>query len=187
MTWRSGVRYEVALDAIGALLSHLAEQMASERDVPTPDVYRLHVLMAVRACVLEERDMLEPERDPQGVESAVARFGAMARAAFGQSEPAFELRAERLRQFEHLEAAVGRDEVLPSGAAEVLRQMLVEGVIDVDVAGAAYRRMRAEVLRLSKHDQEVLARALLDPPPKASALERAERRNSQLFGDGGSR
>lgn len=50
MIGRVGVRYEVALDLVGGVLSHLSEMTAREREASAPAPERLRALVALREC-----------------------------------------------------------------------------------------------------------------------------------------
>jgi uncharacterized protein (DUF1778 family) len=66
-------------------------------------------------------------------------------------------------------------------AAEIEGRSLTDFV--VSAASAAARKVIAErdVLTLAAEDQERFATALIDPPPLASALKRAIKRQKKLF------
>lgn len=181
MIGRVGVRYEVALDLVGGVLSHLSEMTAREREASAPAPERLRALVALRECVRDLRDALDPVGDPQGIEVTISRFRPLARAAFGHDQISPEQRLERTRQFEQIEASMGLEGLAASAADELLRQLVADGVIDAELAVAAYRRMSVEVLQLSARDQETMARALIDPPALAPALESAMKRHSSLL------
>ncbi|MCG1042173.1 hypothetical protein KQH60_06235 [Mycetohabitans sp. B8] len=80
---RTGVRYEVALDVLGAIIAHHSEAVAAERDKPVPDE-------AVIECALQEmdaldtslRDELDP-REPEAIERVIQQYAPQARELYG--------------------------------------------------------------------------------------------------------
>lgn len=75
---RTGVRYEVACDLIGAVIAHYAETIAVLRDQPAPDQDAIAKAEAAKGALLDERDALDPE-NAQAIEEAIAKYGEQAR------------------------------------------------------------------------------------------------------------
>lgn len=75
---RTGVRYEVALDVLGAIIAHHSEQIAIERDKPEPNEQAIKVAELAKSSLRDLRDALEPD-DQEGIESVIRRFGRQAR------------------------------------------------------------------------------------------------------------
>lgn len=80
-SWRVGIRYEVALDAIGALLSHYSEIIGNECEHEQPDSMVLQAAQAVKKALRNARDSLNPKDGQDGIEAAILRFGPLARTA----------------------------------------------------------------------------------------------------------
>ena len=66
-------------------------------------------------------------------------------------------------------------------AAEIQGRTMTDFVVAAVQAAAQHAIEEAEVIRLSRADQERFAQALLSPPPPAPALERAFARRSRLL------
>jgi predicted RNase H-like HicB family nuclease len=78
---RVGVRYEVALDILGAIIAHWAAVTAAERDKPTPEASIITEAERARAELRVLRDALDP-RDSQQIEAVIARYAPIARALY---------------------------------------------------------------------------------------------------------
>jgi len=66
-------------------------------------------------------------------------------------------------------------------AAELQGRTMTDFVVAAVQAAAQHAIEEAEVIRLSRADQERFAQALLSPPPPVPALERAFARRSRLL------
>jgi uncharacterized protein (DUF1778 family) len=67
-------------------------------------------------------------------------------------------------------------------AADVRDESLTEFVTRVSETAARKELEKSGVLVLSREDQEILVKALLDPPPPNSELSRAMRRYRRVVG-----
>ena len=81
---RTGVRYEVALDVLGAIIAHHSEQIAIERDKPQPDENAIKVAEADKSSLRDLREALEPN-DEEAIESVIKRFGQQARDLYASN------------------------------------------------------------------------------------------------------
>lgn len=81
---RTGVRYEVALDVLGAIIAHHSEQIAIERDKPQPDENAIKVAELAKSSLRDLREALEPN-DEDGIESVIKRFGQQARDLYASN------------------------------------------------------------------------------------------------------
>lgn len=75
---RTGVRYEVALDVLGAIIAHHSEAIAAEREKVTPD----EAAIAAAQKAKEELRTIREELDPnaaEAIESVIAQYGQQAR------------------------------------------------------------------------------------------------------------
>ncbi|MBV2183407.1 MAG: hypothetical protein KUL88_02540 [Rhizobium sp.] len=101
---RLGVRYEVALDVLGALVAHYAELVDLERDWPVPDALNLRQAGALQAALRQTRDELDP-RDADAIEAVIAHYGPHARRLTLHLERPDPL-AERAAQFRQANASL---------------------------------------------------------------------------------
>jgi hypothetical protein len=80
---RTGVRYEVALDVIGACISHFSEGIAAELEKPTPDLVAIKLAKDAQSNLRQARENLDPN-DTEAVENAIRRYAPMARQLWSQ-------------------------------------------------------------------------------------------------------
>mgnify|MGYP001089374390 CR=1 FL=1 len=66
-------------------------------------------------------------------------------------------------------------------AAELQGRTMTDFVVSAVHEAAEQAIERAEVIRLSRADQQCFAQALLNPPPPTAALQRAVERRSKLL------
>jgi predicted transcriptional regulator YheO len=78
---RSGVRYEVACDVIGAVIAHHSEVVATELDKAEPDPAVIAAAEAAKKALRDTREALDT-RDAAGIEAAIATYGPQARALY---------------------------------------------------------------------------------------------------------
>ena len=77
-----GMRYEVACDVIGAVISHHASVIGMEREKDVADQMVIAESLAAQRELDAERDALHLD-DEAGIEAAIRKYGPMARAMFG--------------------------------------------------------------------------------------------------------
>jgi hypothetical protein len=75
---RAGVRYEVALDVLGAVIAHHSEAIASEREKVIPDEAAIVASQKVKNELRTIRDELDPNAD-EAIERVIAQYGQQAR------------------------------------------------------------------------------------------------------------
>lgn len=75
---RTGVRYEVAQDVLGAIIAHHSEQIAKELEKQQPDLKAIDLANLAKDAMRDLRDSLDPN-DAQGIEDVIKRFGPQAR------------------------------------------------------------------------------------------------------------
>lgn len=80
---RPGVRYEVALDVIGACIAHFADGIATELEKPTPDLVAIKLAKDAQSNLRQAREDLDPN-DAEAVEGAIQRYAPMARQLWGR-------------------------------------------------------------------------------------------------------
>jgi hypothetical protein len=78
---RVGLRYEVACDVIGAVISHHAEVLGNERDRLVPDPVVIAASRMAQQGLAAERDALNSD-DSAAIEAAIAKYGPIARTLF---------------------------------------------------------------------------------------------------------
>lgn len=83
---RVGLRYEVACDVIGAVISHHAEVLGMERAKASPDMAVIAMARQAQQDLDAERDALNSD-DLPAIEAAIAKYAPMARALFAPALP----------------------------------------------------------------------------------------------------
>lgn len=78
---RAGVRYEVALDLIGAIIAHQSEVIALERDKPEPDQAAIEEAQNAKRALRDLREDLDAN-DAEAIEKAIAEYGPQARSLY---------------------------------------------------------------------------------------------------------
>lgn len=78
---RSGVRYEVALDVMGAIIAHYSEVIAIERDKVSPDESVIAAAQREKDLLRSVRDDLRPNAD-DAIERVISEYGPKARALY---------------------------------------------------------------------------------------------------------
>jgi len=84
---RTGVRYEVALDVLGAMIAHYAEAVARERDKRDANGVVIAVLRHRQAGFRDLRADLDPRHDA-AIEAVLRQVGPSARVAFAPAAAA---------------------------------------------------------------------------------------------------
>lgn len=82
---RSQLRYEVACDVMGAVISHHAHCIGQQRSLPDGgNVQIIQTHQQVKNAIALQRDLLDPD-DAQAVEAAIAQFGPLARQLYASA------------------------------------------------------------------------------------------------------
>jgi hypothetical protein len=79
---RSGVRFEVACDVIGAVVAHFAEAIGRERDRPTHDSQKIAHAQQLVAELKDIREDLDP-KDSAAIEATIERLRKATRRPAG--------------------------------------------------------------------------------------------------------
>ncbi|MCG1041217.1 hypothetical protein KQH60_01005 [Mycetohabitans sp. B8] len=79
---RTGVRYEVALDVLGAIIAHHSEVVAVERDKLVPDEAAIERALQAKDALYALRDELDP-REPEVIERVIQQYAPWARELYG--------------------------------------------------------------------------------------------------------
>jgi hypothetical protein len=80
---RTGVRYEVACDVLGAIIAHHSEALALEREKPIPDDAVVAGIEADKRALRALRDWLDP-KDAAAIETVIQQYGPQARELYQQ-------------------------------------------------------------------------------------------------------
>lgn len=141
---RAVIRYEVAVDVIGAVIAHYAELVGVERDRPEPDDAKLRQSQAMQRRLRSERNALDP-RDAQAVESAISCYGPLARRLYAdpQNDPATV--ACRAEQFRQANASLALEGMEVDDEDLAIQQLVIVGALSSDEAVALSLRRAAEV------------------------------------------
>lgn len=138
---RTGVRYEVALDVMGAMVAHFAEAIALERDRPDGDAGVVALYQALQAEIRSRRDALDP-RDAAEIEATIHRFGPRARAVFTDLD---ETRQEQRRaQFLQIVEQTTLGESALNAVERAILAQVGCGAFDANEGVALLRRMAAQ-------------------------------------------
>lgn len=78
---RAGVRYEVALDVLGALIAHYSECIAVERSKAAPDEAAIADAQQTKVALRTLRDTLDPH-DAEAIERVIEQYGPQARTLY---------------------------------------------------------------------------------------------------------
>jgi microcompartment protein CcmK/EutM len=78
---RTGVRYEVACDVIGALISYYAALIAAQQEKESPDAAAIEKAEAAQEALRDEREALD-STDAEAIEAVIASYGPQARALY---------------------------------------------------------------------------------------------------------
>ena len=135
---RTGVRYEVACDVIGALIAHYAEIMGREREQAQPNEAVLRVAGAMKAALAGERDDLDP-RDSAGIEAAISRYAPLARRLYGQAENDHARQEQRRADFDQVHASLALEGLAMSADDLAVQALLIRGDLTHDEAVQCYR------------------------------------------------
>ncbi len=74
---RAGVRYEVALDVLGAIIANYSEAIAAEHEKPTPDEAAIKTLQRAKSKLRTLRDELDPDAE-ETIEHVLEQYGPRA-------------------------------------------------------------------------------------------------------------
>jgi hypothetical protein len=136
---RTLVRYELACDAIGALVAHYSEIIATERGRVPADGAILRVARVMQAVLRAEREELDPT-DSARIEKTIARYAPLARRLYQGKEFCAEPKVNAALGF----ATISRE---PDGSVmndeeRAVRALLMRGDITHDEAVQCYLILR---------------------------------------------
>jgi hypothetical protein len=78
---RTGVRFEVAQDVLGAIIAHHSERIAVERDKDQPDEAAIELAQQAKEDLRDIRDNLDP-KDDKAIEAIIKNYGEQARRLY---------------------------------------------------------------------------------------------------------
>ena len=82
---RAHLRYEVACDVMGAVISHHAHCIGQQRSQPNggnAQIIQTH--QQAKSAIALQRDHLDPD-DAQAIEAVIAQFGSLARQHYASA------------------------------------------------------------------------------------------------------
>lgn len=137
---RAVIRYEVALDVVGAVIAHYAEVVGVERDRPTPDEAKLRQSQAMQRRLRSERNALDP-RDGEAVESAISCWAPLARRLYRDEQTSPDVQAMRAEHFRQANASAALEGLVADDEELAIQQLVIRGALSTDEAVAlALRR-----------------------------------------------
>jgi hypothetical protein len=135
---RSGVRFEVACDVIGAVIAHYAEVIGTERDRPTPDAQKIAHAQQLVGELKDIREDLDP-KDAAAIEGTIERLAPLARHLYQDAEEGSQ-EARRAAQFVQANASLAL-EGLPASIDDLaIQARIIRGELSPDLAVAWYER-----------------------------------------------
>jgi len=139
---RAGLRYEVALDVLGALIAHYAELIGIERSRPVPDASVVRQGEAIQRHLRRERNDLDP-RNAAEIESAVAHYAPLARRLYADPQNSPDPLMERAARFRQANASLALEGLEVDDADLALQAQIILGVETGDGAIERCRRRAA--------------------------------------------
>ena len=135
---RSGVRFEVACDVIGAVIAHYAEMIGTERDRPSPDAQKIAHAQQLVAELKDIREDLDP-RDGSAIEAAIDRLAPLARHLYEDAQEGSQ-EARRAAQFAQANQSLALSGLPPSIDDMAIQAQIIRGTLSNDQAVAWYQR-----------------------------------------------
>jgi len=139
---RAGLRYEVALDVLGALIAHYAELIGIERSRPAPDEAILRQAEAIQGHLRRTRNDLDP-RNAEAIETAIAHYAPLARRLYADPQNAPDPLAERATHFRQANASLALEGMDVDGFDLALQAQIILGVETGDGTIERYRHRAA--------------------------------------------
>ncbi len=131
---RSGVRFEVACDVIGAVISHYAEFIAIEQEKPEPGTQEIALACRLMTELRDIREELDSD-DLASVEATIERLGPLARHLF-VNDPAGVQESSRREQSDPADARLAVDDSSPAMDDLTWQAAIIRGEFDRDQATA---------------------------------------------------
>lgn len=135
---RAGVRYEVAVDVIGAVIAHYAQVIGAERDRPTPDAQKIAHAQQLVAELKDIREDLDPT-DSAAIEATIERLAPLARHLYEDAEEGSQ-EARRAAQFVQANASLALEGLTASIDDLAIQAKIIRGSLSHDQAVAWYQR-----------------------------------------------
>ncbi len=137
---RTGVRYEVALDVMGSMISHYAEAIGLESSQANPEAAVVALYQVLQTEIRDRRDALDP-KDVDAIETAIAHYGQRAKAVFSESANADQ--NARRAHFLHANASLALEGVVMDSVDRAIQEQIAIGAISSDEAVALLRQISA--------------------------------------------
>ena len=138
---RTGVRYEVALDVMGAMISHYAEAIGRERSQANSEAAVVDLYQALQTEIRDRRDALDPQ-DAAQIEAAIRCFGPRARAVFAVSDDTEQ--AQRRTEFLQIVGLAAPEDSTLNAVLQAILAQVGCGAFDADKGVALLRQMAAQ-------------------------------------------
>lgn len=139
---RAGIRYEVALDVLGALIAHYAELLGIERSRPVPDASIVRQAEAIQRHLRRVRNDLDP-RDAQAIEATIAHYAPLARRLYADPQNADDPLTERAAHFRQANASPALEGLAVDDFDLALQAQIILGTETGDGAIERYRHRAA--------------------------------------------
>lgn len=134
---RSGVRYEVACDCIGALIAHFASVVGTERSSATPNNDKLDRAEQLMTELRDTRESLDPANAAQ-IETAIERLAPLARLLYLDLQQGTQ-EARRASEFDQANHSLVLAGMPPSIDDLAMQARVILGTMSHDQAVGAYR------------------------------------------------
>jgi len=134
---RTGIRYEVVCDVIGALVSHYAERIGQERSGARPNLQRTAQAQRFIGELKTLRDSLDP-KDAAAIELTMNRLAPLARHLYGRDELDAHAR-QRAEQFAQANASLALEGLEVSLNDLAVQARVIRGELTHDQAVALFR------------------------------------------------
>jgi F0F1-type ATP synthase membrane subunit b/b' len=128
----------VACDVIGAVIAHYAELMANELASAKADQQRISMAQRLTSELKDAREELD-SREPDAIESAIERFGALARHLYADADLSA-AQARRAAQFDQANASLALEGLDASVDDLAVQARIIRGEWSHDQAVAWYLR-----------------------------------------------
>lgn len=134
---RSGVRYEVACDCVGAVIAHFASVAGTERSTATPDSAKIDRAEHLMAELRDIREALDPADGAQ-IEATIERLAPLARLLYLDLQQGTQ-EARRAAEFDQANHSLCLAGMPPSMDDLSIQARVVLGMLSHDHAVSLYR------------------------------------------------
>lgn len=134
---RSGIRYEVACDCIGAVIAHYSSVVGVERSSVVPDNARIDRAEELMAELRDIREAVDPA-DAAQIEGTIERLAPLARLVYLDLQEGTQ-EARRAAEFEQANHSLALDGVPPGIDDLAIQARVILGTMCHEQAVGAYR------------------------------------------------